>query len=76
MMLTLVTALTTTVLALEEKAPTFAPPYFVAMIAAIVFAFLGFVTFSYKNVANRQAPGRVPVRHEEAIDEFGHAEEH
>jgi hypothetical protein len=74
-MLTLVTALTTTLLAVEEKAPTFAPPAVIALIAAICFTFLGVVTFSYKNVANRQAPGRVPVTHEKPIDEFGHAEE-
>lgn len=75
-MLTLVTTLTPLVLAVEEKAPTFAPPYVVAIIAAVIFAFLGFVTYSYKNVANRQQPGRVPPTHEKPIDEFGHAEDH
>ncbi|RKR74589.1 hypothetical protein [Frondihabitans australicus] len=75
-MLTLVTTLTTTLLAVEEKAPTFAPPAVIALIAAIVFTMFGFVTFSYKNVANRQQPGKVPVVAQKPIDEYGHTEDH
>ncbi len=75
-MLTLVTTLTTALLAVEEKAPTFAPPAVIALIAGIAFAFLGFVTFSYKNVANRQQPGKVPVVRQPPMDEFGHLEDH
>jgi hypothetical protein len=72
----LVSALTTSLAAAEELAPTFAPPFVIALIAAAIFTVLGFVVFSYKNVANRQQPGRVPVRHDKPIDEFGHAEDH
>lgn len=74
-----VMAFATSLLALEDKAPTFAPPYVIAGIAAVVFIFLGYVTFSYKNVAHRRPdrrPNQAPAPHEGPIDEFGHAEEH
>jgi hypothetical protein len=74
----LTTALITSLAAETEKlAPTFAPPFIIAGLAAIFFTFLGFVTFSYKNVSNRQAPVVHPEpSHETGIDEFGHPEEH
>lgn len=74
----LTTALITNLAAETEKlAPVFAPPYVIALIAAAAFFILGYVVFSYKNVANRQMPqaSREPS-HETGIDEFGHPEEH
>ncbi|KQQ26532.1 MULTISPECIES: hypothetical protein [unclassified Frondihabitans] len=73
----------TSILAAEEQlAPVFAPAPVIALIAAAVFTILGFVVFSYKNVANRgyTGPGhddQQPVHHTVdtdslPIDEFGH----
>jgi len=39
----------------EELAPIVAPPWVFAAIAAAVFLMLGFVTYSYRDVANRHA---------------------
>lgn len=72
----MVTALTTTLIAAEEKlAPVFAPAPVIALIAAAVFTILGFVVFSYKDVANRNLDPQGPVTHDKPIDEFGHAED-
>ncbi|ARC56481.1 hypothetical protein AS850_05260 [Frondihabitans sp. 762G35] len=70
------TAVLTSLAAVEEKAPTIAPAFVIALFAAAVFFVLGFVVFSYKNVANRQMPQNAPRRPESPVDEFGHAEEH
>lgn len=73
----MVTALATTLIAAEEKlAPVFAPAPVIALIAAAVFTILGFIVFSYKDVANRNLDPETAVHHEKAIDEFGHAEDH
>ncbi|GAA4669761.1 hypothetical protein [Frondihabitans cladoniiphilus] len=73
-----VTALASSLIALEAKAPVFAPPFIISLIAAAVFTLLGFVVFSFKNYANRTPPrGQASFpEHEGPIDEFGHAEEH
>ncbi|GAA4266808.1 hypothetical protein [Frondihabitans peucedani] len=69
----MVTALATTLTAAEESlAPTFAPAPVIALISAAVFTILGFVVFSYKNVANRNLDPEVPIQREQPIDEFGH----
>ena len=39
----------------EELAPMIAPPWVFALVAAVVFIVLGFVTYSYRDVANRHA---------------------
>lgn len=39
----------------EELAPMIAPPLVFAGIAAAVFVLLGFITWSYRDVANRHA---------------------
>lgn len=39
----------------EELAPLVAPPWVFAAIAAAIFLVLGFVTFSYRDVANRHS---------------------
>jgi hypothetical protein len=73
----MVTALTPILIAAEEKlAPVFLPAPFIALIAGAVFTILGFVVFSYKDVANRNLDPEVPVTRDKPIDEFGHAEDH
>ncbi|RQP10117.1 MAG: hypothetical protein EAS51_09705 [Microbacteriaceae bacterium] len=39
----------------EELAPMIAPPWVFALVAAVIFIVLGFVTYSYRDVANRHA---------------------
>lgn len=39
----------------EELAPMVAPPWVFALIAAAIFIVLGFVVYSYRDVANRHA---------------------
>lgn len=39
----------------EELAPLIAPAWVFALIAAIIFIVLGFVTYSYRDVANRHS---------------------
>lgn len=41
--------------AAEEHAPLFMPNWAIALTAFIVFAFLGIVTWSFRDVANRHA---------------------
>ena len=73
----MVSALATTLIVAEEKlAPVFLPAPFIALIAAAVFTLLGFVVFSYKNVANRNLDPEIPPTLDKPIDEFGHAEDH
>jgi hypothetical protein len=69
-----VTAITTLIAAKENLAPVFLPAPFIALIAAAVFTILGFVVFSYKDVANRNLDPEVPFVRDSPIDEFGHAE--
>lgn len=47
------TSLSSTILALEELAPLFAPPYVIAGIAALAFFMLGLIVHTYRDVANR-----------------------
>lgn len=69
----MVSALATTLVAAEEKlGPVFAPAPVIALIAAAVFTILGFVVFSYKDVANRNLDPEVPVQRDKPVDEFGH----
>lgn len=73
----MVSALATTLIVAEEKlAHVFLPAPFIALIAGAVFTILGFVVFSYNDVANRNLDPEGPVKHENAIDEFGHADDH
>lgn len=39
----------------EELAPMVAPPWVFAAIAAAIFILLGFITYSYRDVANRHS---------------------
>ncbi len=39
----------------EELAPLIAPPWVFAAIAASIFAILGFVSWSFRDVANRHS---------------------
>lgn len=39
----------------EERAPLIMEPWGFALIAAIIFALLGFVTFSFRDVSNRHS---------------------
>ena len=39
----------------EELAPMIAPPWVFAVIAASIFAILAFVTWSFRDVANRHS---------------------
>lgn len=39
----------------EELAPMVAPPWVFALIAAVVFVVMGFVVYSYRDVANRHS---------------------
>lgn len=43
------------VLAAEEHAPLIMPNWAFALIAFIIFVFLGFVTWSFRDVANRHS---------------------
>jgi threonine/homoserine/homoserine lactone efflux protein len=70
------TAVLTSLAAADAKAPTIAPAFVIALFFAAIFFVLGFVVFSYKNVANRQMPQNAPRRPASPVDEFGHAEEH
>jgi len=45
----------TALAATEELAPLLAPPIVFALIAVVVFAALGFVTWSFRDVANRHS---------------------
>ena len=47
------TSLSSTILALEEYAPLFAPPLVIAGIAALAFFMLGVVVHAFRDVANR-----------------------
>ncbi len=47
--------LATEIFAVEELAPLIAPPEVIAGVAALVFLMLGFVTFAYRDVANRHS---------------------
>ncbi len=50
----------------EELAPLIAPPLVFAGIAVAVFVLLGFITWSYRDVSNRQ-----PVKHPGATNAQG-----
>lgn len=50
----------------EELAPLIAPPLVFAGIAAAIFVLLGFITWSYRDVSNRQ-----PVKHPGATNAQG-----
>ncbi|QEO09739.1 hypothetical protein [Protaetiibacter larvae] len=47
--------LSTLLAAEEELAPLIAPPIVFAAVAAAIFIVLGFVTWSYRDVANRHS---------------------
>lgn len=49
------TTLTTLILASEELAPMIAPPIVIGLTFAAIFALLGFITFTYRDVANRHS---------------------
>lgn len=56
--MTVLTALLPVLAAEEELAPIFMPPWAFAAIAAGIFAILGVITWSYRDVANRHStPG-------------------
>ncbi|MFT4028920.1 MAG: hypothetical protein QM675_03505 [Protaetiibacter sp.] len=59
--------------AAEEPAPLIAPPWVFALIAAIVFIVLAFVTYSYRDVANRHSD---KVAADGADDTHGHGGGH
>jgi hypothetical protein len=47
----------------EELAPLIAPPIVFAGIAAAIFITLGFVTWSFRDVANRHSDKPLPDEH-------------
>lgn len=61
----------------EELAPLIAPAPVIAGVFALAFLALGYVVFSYRDVANRSVrkAGKL-AHHDGPIDEFGHPENH
>jgi hypothetical protein len=48
----------------EELAPMIAPPWVFAVIAAAIFTILGFVTWSFRDVANRHSNTNASTDHQ------------
>ena len=61
----------------EELAPLIAPAPVIAGVFAVAFVVLGYVVFSYRDVANRSLRKANKLDHHDGpIDEFGHPENH
>lgn len=58
--------------AAEEQAPLIMPNWAIALTAFVVFAFLGFVTRSFRDVANRHAHKTSGDAHHAAGEHTGH----
>lgn len=57
----------------EAAAPLIAPPIVIALTFAVFFLFLGYVVWSYRDVANRSVRKASKLAHHDtAIDEYGH----
>ncbi len=48
----------------EELAPMIAPPWVFAVIAAAIFTILAFVSWSFRDVANRHSDKSAPTDHQ------------
>jgi hypothetical protein len=48
----------------EELAPMIAPPWVFAVVAAAIFTILGFVTWSFRDVANRHRNTNASTDHQ------------
>jgi hypothetical protein len=60
-------------LAAAEEIQLIAPPIVFPLVLAAVFALLGFVTWSFRDVAYRHSNKFEATRtHETGVDEFGH----
>jgi hypothetical protein len=61
----------------EDLAPLLAPPAVIAAVFGVFFLFLGYVVWSYRDVANR-SPRKASsqAHHDGPVDEFGHPEKH
>ena len=61
----------------EDLAPLIAPPVVISAVFGLFFLFLGFVVWSYRDVANRSPrKASTQAHHAGPIDEFGHPEQH
>ena len=62
-----------TVLAQAAEHASSVPPFIFPVVAAAFFMFLGFVTWSFRDVAYRHSNKFEATRtHETGVDEFGH----
>ena len=61
----------------EDLAPLIAPPAAISAVFGVFFLFLGYVVWSYRDVANRSPrKASTQAHHEAPVDEFGHPEQH
>ncbi|MFJ4221601.1 hypothetical protein [Curtobacterium luteum] len=65
--------MTMTLLAEAAENASGVPAYVFPLVGALFFAFLGFVTWSFRDVAYRHSHKFEATRHDETgVDEFGH----
>jgi len=65
--------MTHVLLASAAEIPLIAPPIVFPLVGAALFALLGFVTWSFRDVAYRHSQKFDATRtHESGVDEFGH----
>jgi hypothetical protein len=65
-----------TVLTETTEHPTWLPPFVFPIIAFLIFLFLGIVTWTYRDVANRHAPKAAAKANAEIEHEHGSPSQH